>query len=118
MLRDSTSTTTTIRAPLGGGTARPADARTADKPAATAAKRTGGSAKPAATAKPANRPKTAISPKRPGTHSGRLTIAILAGVALGLVCLLIYGFAKPAGPWAFDRPEAQLPSLQAKHTLY
>jgi hypothetical protein len=32
--------------------------------------------------------------------------------------LMIYGFAKPSGPWAFDRPEAKLPSLQSKHTLY
>jgi hypothetical protein len=70
------------------------------------------------TAKPASRPKPASSAKRRGTQGGQLTIAILGGLAIGLVVLLIYHFSGPTKPWAFDRPEAQLPSLQAKHTLY
>ena len=97
---------------LGAGPARPGA-----KPATAAVKRTGASAKSAPAAKPASRPKTAIPAKRSGTHGGQLTIAILAGLAIGLVMLLIYSFARPT-PWAFDRPEAQLPSLQQKHTLY
>ena len=36
---------------------------------------------------------------------------------MGLVAMLIYSVAGPKGRWAFDRPEAQLPSLQSKHTL-
>ena len=70
------------------------------------------------TARPTARPKSAIPAKRSGTHGGKITIAVLAGLALGVVTLMIYGFAKPSGPWPFDRPEAKLPSLQAKHTLY
>ena len=62
--------------------------------------------------------RTATPPKRAGTKSGRLTIAILSGLAIGLVALLFYGMSQPRTPWAFDRPEAKLPSLQAKHTLY
>jgi len=57
-------------------------------------------------------------PKRASTRSGRTTIAILAGLAIGLVAALVFGLAKPSGNWAFDRPEAKLPSLQSKHTLY
>ena len=62
--------------------------------------------------------KPATPRKRAGTSSGRLAIAILSGLAIGLVALLFYGMSQPRTPWAFDRPEAQLPSLQAKHTLY
>ncbi|HXP75349.1 MAG TPA: hypothetical protein VN823_14495 [Stellaceae bacterium] len=81
-------------------------------------------ARAAKTSTPAAKParpraaRTATPPKRPGTNSGRLTIAILSGLAIGLVALLIYSTAGPRTPWAFDRPEAKLPSLQAKHTLY
>ena len=56
--------------------------------------------------------------KRASTRSGRLTIAILAGLAIGLVAALVFGLAKPSSDWAFDRPEAKLPSLQSKHTLH
>ena len=98
---------------MGEGPARPGA-----KAATATVKRTDASAKPTSAAKPARRPKPAMPAKRSGTHGGQLTIAILAGLALGLVMLLIYSFAKPSGPWAFDRPEAQLPSLQQKHTLY
>ncbi len=57
-------------------------------------------------------------PVQSGTHAGRLTIAVLAGLALGLVALIIYGMSGSRTPWVFDRPEAQLPSPQQKHTLY
>jgi hypothetical protein len=43
---------------------------------------------------------------------------VLAGLALGLVALIIYGMSGSRTPWVFDRPEAQLPSPQQKHTLY
>jgi hypothetical protein len=107
---DTTAITTTLSAPRGRAAARPAPA--------TAAQRNAEPAKPATTAKPTARPKSAVPAKRSGTKGGRITIAVLAGLALGLVTLMIYGFAKPSGPWPFDRPEAKLPSLQAKHTLY
>jgi hypothetical protein len=55
--------------------------------------------------------------KRSSTPGGRLTIAILGGLAMGLAAMLVYSMAGPRGQWAFDRPEAQLPSLQSKHTL-
>ncbi len=57
-------------------------------------------------------------PVQSGTHAGRLTVAVLAGLALGLVALIIYGMSGSRTPWVFDRPEAQLPSPQQKHTLY
>ncbi len=61
----------------------------------------------------------AAAPAKPaGTRSGRTTIAVLAGLAIGLVAALIFGLAKPSSDWAFDRPEAKLPSLQSKHTLH
>jgi hypothetical protein len=112
------STTTTLPTPLGKAPARRASTPTTAKAPVTTAKRNGEPAKPVTSAKPAARPKFAIPAKRSGTHEGQLTIAILAGVALGLVTLTIYGFAKAPGPWVFDSPKAQLPSLQAKHTLY
>ena len=112
------NSTTILPTPLGKAPARRAAMPTPAKAPATTAKRNGEPAKPVTSAKPAARPKPPSAAKRSGTHGGQLTIAILAGLALGLVTLLIYGFAKPSGPWAFDRPEAKLPSLQAKHTLY
>jgi hypothetical protein len=77
-----------------------------------------GPAKSAPPPKRAARGKSARPTQRAGTTGGRLTIAVLAGLAIGLVALLIYGMAGPKTPWAFDRPEAKLPSLQSKHTLY
>jgi len=118
------SITTTLRTPPGRAPARPAGVRPVAKAPATTAGRNGGAAKPVAAAKPvtrskpAARPKLAIPAKRSGTHEGRLTIAILAGLAIGLVTLVIYNFSGPTTPWVFDSPKAQLPSLQAKHTLY
>jgi hypothetical protein len=112
------STTTTLPTPLGKAPARRASTLTAAKAPVTTAKRNGEPAKPVASAKSAARPKFAIPAKRSGTHGGQLTIAILAGLALGLVTLLIYNFSAPMKPWVFDSPKAQLPSLQAKHTLY
>jgi hypothetical protein len=55
--------------------------------------------------------------KTSGTASGRLAIAILGGLAIGLVAMAIYGMNDSKSNWAFNRPEAQLPSLQSKHTL-
>jgi hypothetical protein len=69
--------------------------------------------KPARPAVPAARRKTATK----GTASGRLAIAILGGLALGLVAMAIYGVTDSGSNWAFNRPEAHLPSLQSKHTL-
>jgi hypothetical protein len=43
--------------------------------------------------------------------------AVLGGIAFGLVLAFAYGLYMPKAPWAFDRPEAQLPSLQPRHTL-
>jgi hypothetical protein len=43
--------------------------------------------------------------------------AVLGGIVLGLVAAFAYGLYMPKAPWAFDRPEAQLPSLQPRHTL-
>ena len=61
---------------------------------------------------PANRKKAAG-----GTPSGKLAIAILGGLAIGLVAVAVYGLNDSGSDWAFNRPEAQLPSLQSKHTL-
>ena len=112
--------------PPGKGSAPRPAAPAASKAASAAAGKPGAprSASPtksAAPAKPGSRAKPAKSAtarKQAGTHGGRLTIAVLAGLAMGLVALLIYGMAGPKTPWAFDRPEARLPSLQSKHTLY
>jgi H+/Cl- antiporter ClcA len=51
------------------------------------------------------------------TPSGRLAIAILGGLAIGLAAMAIYGMRDSGSDWAFNRPEAQLPLLQTKHTL-
>jgi len=74
-------------------------------------------AKSPAPAKPAPAKRAAAPSKSSGTTSGRLTIAILGGLAAGLVAMLIYSMADSKSDYAFNRPEAQLPSLQAKHTL-
>lgn len=112
------NSTTILPTPLGKAPARRAAMPATAQAPATTAKRNAEPAKPTASAKPAARPKLPSAAKRSGTHGGQLSIAILAGLALGLITLMIYGFAKPSGPWAFDRPEAKLPSLQSKHTLY
>lgn len=71
-------------------------------------------------AKPA-RPATSAAAKRKtakrGTTSGGLAIAILGGLAIGLVAMAIYGMSDSGSDWAFNRPNARLPSLQSKHTL-
>jgi len=82
------------------------------------AARTAGAVKPASPTKLTTRPKLAISAKHSGTHGSQLTVAVIAGLAISLVTLLIYSFSGPTKPWVFDSPKAQLPSLQAKHTLY
>jgi hypothetical protein len=56
--------------------------------------------------------------KRASTKGSRLTITILAGLAVGLVAMLVWGTLSPKNPWVFDSPAAKLPSLQTKHTLY
>jgi len=110
--------------PVKGPAPRPASVATSKAPTVTA-KSSGphaaGPAKSAPPTKSASRPKptTSVKPvKRAGTAGGRLTIAVLAGLAIGLVALVIYGMTGSQTPWAFDRPEAPLPSLQSKHTLY
>ena len=66
----------------------------------------------------AGRPKPGAARKKTGgTASGRLAIAILGGLAIGLVAMTIHGISESQSNWAFNRPEAQLPSLQSKHTL-
>ena len=55
---------------------------------------------------------------RSGWWRDRKTIAVLGGIALGLAGAFYIGASAPKAPWAFDRPAAQLPSLQARHTLY
>lgn len=76
------------------------------------ASRGAGKAKPAAFQR-----KGAAGGKRKSTSGGLLTIAILGGLVIGLVAMVMYSILGPKGDWAFDRPEAQLPSLQTKHTL-
>jgi len=69
------------------------------------------------------KPVTPAAKKRPaarkqgGTASGRIAIAVLGGLAIGLVAMAIYGMKDSGSDWAFNRPDAQLPSLQSKHTL-
>ena len=76
--------------------------------------------KPASAAGPARgapAKKAAPRVKPAGTHSGRLSVAILGGLAAGRVAMLIYGIVESRSDYAFNRPAAQLPSLQSKHTL-
>ena len=42
---------------------------------------------------------------------------VLGGIVLSLLIAFVYGLYLPKTPWAFDRPEAQLPSLQVRHTM-
>ncbi len=86
-----------------------------EQPPAPASKsaKTGGAPR---TARPTGK-KVASARKASGTPSGRLAIAILGGLAAGLVAVAIYGMNDTGSDWAFNRPEAQLPSLQSKHTL-
>ncbi|HKX10351.1 MAG TPA: hypothetical protein VJN67_19285 [Stellaceae bacterium] len=88
-------------------------------PASKSAKAQPGASRIAAGKAKAGGPaRKAIAPgKRKSTPGGLLTIAILGGLAIGLVAMVIYGIVGPKSEWAFDRPEAQLPSLQSKHTL-
>jgi hypothetical protein len=104
-----------VQPPRKSPTARPAAkaAPHAAKPGATRPS----AAKSPAPAKPAPAKKTAAPGKSGGTTGGRLTIAILGGLAVGLVAMLIYSMVDSKSDYAFNRPEAQLPSLQAKHTL-
>jgi hypothetical protein len=71
----------------------------------------------ASPAKPGPAKKRPTPPKRGSTAGGRFAIAILGGLAVGVVAMTIYGLKDSGGDWAFNRPEAQLPSLQTKHTL-
>jgi hypothetical protein len=50
-------------------------------------------------------------------HHG-LKIAVLGAITLAVIAVLVLSSSGPKEPWVFDRPEAQLPSLQTKHTLY
>ncbi len=70
----------------------------------------------ASTSKPSSK-RAPAQPSSRSTPSGRLAIAILGGLAIGLVAVAIYGINDTGSDWAFNRPEAQLPSLQSKHTL-
>ena len=72
---------------------------------------------PASPGKPAAARKRPAPPKRASTPGGRLAIAVLGGLALGVVAMAVYGIKDSGGDWAFNRPAAQLPSLQTKHTL-
>ena len=56
--------------------------------------------------------------KRNDFWSGTLKIALIGGVTLAVLAVLALGVSGPKDPWVFDRPEAQRPSLQTKHTLY
>jgi hypothetical protein len=55
---------------------------------------------------------------RNSTRHNRLLIAVLGVIGVGFVAALVFSASAPQKPWVFDRPEAQRPSLQTKHTLY
>ena len=57
-------------------------------------------------------------PMRNSTRHNRLLIAVLGVIGLSFVAALVFSASAPQKPWVFDRPEAQRPSLQTKHTLY
>ena len=88
-------------------------------PASKGAKARPGASRTAAGKAKAGGParKGAAAGKRKSTPGGLFTIAILGGLAVGLVAMVMYSIVGPKSPWAFDRPEAQLPSLQSRHTL-
>ena len=67
--------------------------------------------------KPVRAAVTAKAPPRRRTGREIALYAVLGGIALGLIVAFAYGLSTPKSPWAFDRPEAQLPSLQPHHTL-
>jgi len=93
---------------------------TATKAPATAApvRRDAGHAPPQAAHKPPTRADTATKPRQQGRFRRDIVLsAVLGGLVVGLVIAFVYGLYMPKAPWAFDRPEAQLPSLQARHTL-
>jgi hypothetical protein len=65
-------------------------------------------------------PKPPVKGKaRPRTSYRRdfMLTAALFGIVFGLLGAFAYGLWMPKSPWAFDRPDAQLPSLQSRHTL-
>lgn len=88
-------------------------------PASKGAKARPGASRTAAGKAKAGGParKGAAAGKRKSTPGGLFTIAILGGLAVGLVAMVIYGMTDWKSDWAFNRPAAQLPSLQSKHTL-
>jgi len=87
-------------------------------PASKSAQATPGASHAAAAKAKARAARRIASPsKRKSTPGGLLTIAVLGGLAIGLVAMVMYSVFGPKSDWAFDRPEAQLPSLQSKHTL-
>ena len=45
-------------------------------------------------------------------------IVVVGAITLAVIAVLVLTSSGSKEPWVFDRPEAQLPSLQAKHTLY
>jgi hypothetical protein len=61
--------------------------------------------------------RAAIPTRRQRFRRDFLLTAMLGGIVAGLVVAFVYGIYMPKSPWAFDRPEAQLPSLQPRHTL-
>jgi hypothetical protein len=62
-------------------------------------------------------PKQAQHPRNNRRNNLSL-IAVLGGIGLAVVAALAFGQSAPQKTWIFDRPEAQRPSLQTKHTLY
>lgn len=103
--------------PPGKTPAAPSRGSKSAKPAPGAARSAAGKIKTAGPVKPAPAAKKVVASKRKGTPGGLLTIAILGGLAVGLAGMVVYSVVGPRSEWAFDRPEAQLPSLQSRHTL-
>jgi|SRR5579885_171728 len=52
-----------------------------------------------------------------GYWSRQLLLAGLGGFLLAGLVALILNASAPRDPWVFDRPEAKLPSPQARHAL-
>ena len=79
-----------------------------------------GTPRPVAAARlsrPGARPAAPARGRRAPFRRDFVLTALLGGVVIGLAVAFTYGIYKPKTPWAFDRPEAQLPSLQPRHTL-